>query len=666
VSARTAIAAASAGQPYWIRVRWQLAVELVLLAVLVWLAVAVRLTGLGDHTDLSDEGIRGVQLRLLAAGYKPVSEIYASQGPLSLWMFYPAVAMFGPEIVIARLTVVAASLIVMAASVWIARLAAGPVAGIAAGAVLAVSPVFLDNSRLAFVEVPSIAPTVLGLVGLVIFRRTERRAWLVASAVMLAIGALAKPMAAVAGLPALILILAPRLNGWGSEDARGRHWRLRTVDLALFAAAGLVVCGAVVAMVGPTTLYDQVVAYRLGARAVRGWDLMTNVTLVVGQLRLHGWGVLLAVLVGVALVALRGGWLGVAVVGWLLGALAALLVYSPLWEKHVAYAMPPLAILAGVGVSSAALLATRPIEWRRLVLGVSAVAAIVLIGSHLPTLMSGTRAIVYRHAGSDLSRYADDLEIVSAATTPDQFVVVDDAYLAMVTGRLTPPFLADLSWNRILARAVTADQAINETRRFDTKVVILQDDHLGQVQRYLSWADREYVLVKSYVQRRPARFRRVYAQTGVDLGAVRDALRASLSEPTDVRIGPAALLGYELERREIKPGSRVDLTLMFEALQDRPPEHALIVRLRDRAGEAAWESEWKVGDGTQELHAWQAGGWQSQTIRLLVDDVPEGSYTLTIALHRPNGNAARVEARSGARAWGKSDELDLGEVLVIR
>jgi hypothetical protein len=291
--------------------------------------------------------------------------------------------------------------------------------------------------------------------------------------------------------------------------------------------------------------------------------------------------------------------------------------------------------------------------------------AVILVGVHLPTLAAGTRAIVYRHAGSDLSRYADDLEIVKAATVPGEFVVIDDAYLAMMTGRLAPPPLADLSWSRIQARALTAEQAIAETRRYDSKIVILQDDHLGQVQRYLTWADREYILVKSYTQRRPARFRRVYAAPSVNLTAVREALRATLRVPTDVRIGPAALLGYDLERREIKPGSRVDLTLMFEALQNRPPEHALITRLRGRSGETAWEGEWKVGDGTQELHTWQAGGWQSQTLRLLIDDVPEGSYTLTIALQRPNGNAATVDARSGARAWG-SDEIDLGDVLVIR
>jgi hypothetical protein len=133
-----------------------------------------------------------------------------------------------------------------------------------------------------------------------------------------------------------------------------------------------------------------------------------------------------------------------------------------------------------------------------------------------------------------------------------------------------------------------------------------------------------------------------------------------------VTIGPAALLGYELERREIKTGSRVDLTLLFQALQDRPPEHALVTRLRDASGKVAWEGEWKVGDAGQELQTWPAGRWQEQTMRLLVEDVPEGSYTLTIALQRPNGGPAPVTAQSGARASAGGDELDLGEVRVIR
>ena len=655
---------ASAGH---LRTAVAVAAELGLYLAIFWLALSLRLTSLADPTDLSDEGIRGVQLRLRAAGFKPVSEIYASQGPLSLWLFYPAVALFGPTLVVGRLTVVVASLVVMLATALLARRVAGAVAGLAATAILAVSPVFLDNSRLAFVEVPSLAPTLVGLLLVVQFRRSERRLWLVISAVLFAVGALAKPMAAIAGLPAAILLLAPALDGPISlRSVGGRSLRARLTDLALFSVVGLAVCVAVVLAVGPATLYEQVIVYRIGARAIRGWDFWQNASLIAGQLWLNGWGVLLAAGVGAVGVLLDRRALGLAVLAWLVGGIAALLAYSPLWEKHVTYVLPPLAILAGAGFGSIVPLAFRQWDARRLALAAPAVAAVALVASYLPTLESTVRSVVYRHAGDDFNRYSDDLYMVQAATEPGDFAVVDDAYLAMLAGRLTPPFLADLSWNRILARALTADQAIAATRQFGTKALVLQDDHLGQIQRYLTWADREYVLAKAYVQRRPARFRRVYLSPDVDLATVGANYRGTLANQTEVQIGPAALLGYELERRELKSGSRVDLTLMFQALQDRPPEHALILRLHDRNGETAWQSEWKVGDGGQELHTWSAGRWQALTLRLLVDDVPEGAYTLTVGLQRPNGGPAPVTATAGARAWGNVGEVDLGEVRVVR
>src|SRR5688572_27065589 len=107
------------------------------------------------------------------------------------------------------------------------------------------------------------------------------------------------------------------------------------MDLAIFTATGAVVCAAVVLAVGPTTLYEQVVTYRLGARAVRGWDLATNARLILEQARLNGWGVLLAGGVGLAAAGVDRRPLGLAVASWLAAALAALLAYSPLWEKHV-------------------------------------------------------------------------------------------------------------------------------------------------------------------------------------------------------------------------------------------------------------------------------------------------------------------------------------------
>ncbi|MCC7372825.1 MAG: glycosyltransferase family 39 protein [Chloroflexi bacterium] len=637
--------------------------EAALLAGVLALAVAVRLPGLADPTDLSDEGIRGVQLRLLAAGFKPVSEIYASQGPLSLWLFYPLTALLGPDIVVGRLTAVLASLLALGASAVLARSLAGPLAGIATGLVLAVSPVFLENSRLAFVEQPSLAPTALGLALLVRYRQAGGRGWLIGSVVLLAVGTLAKPMAAVAGFGALVLILAPPA---ASAGERARSWPARLTDLGIYTTVGLAVCALAIVAIGPQVVYEQVVAYRVGARAARGWDMLANGQIVAQELQRDSLGVWLAALLGGVVTLVRRPPLGIAVLAWTVGAAGALLVYSPLWPKHVTYLLPPLAILAGTGFAEVARLgfgSRAPVQLAAG--GVAGVAALIVL-AQAPGLAAETRSIVYRHAGSDMRRYADDLAIVQAAAGPDQFVVVDDAYLAMVTGRLVPPPLADLSISRIGARALSADQAIADTRRFDARVLVLTDDHLGGVQRYLTWADREYVLVKGYVQRRPNRYRRVYVAPGVDLTAARAAMLGSLAQQTDVTLGPALLLGYDLESRTIKTGSRVDLTLMLEATQDRAPEHALITRLRDASGDTAWEGQWKIGEGSQELHTWKSGQWQVQTMRLLVDDVPPGEYTLTIGLPRPNAGPARVTARAGAEALPSREELSLGDVTVLR
>jgi hypothetical protein len=639
----------------------------VAITLIVVVAVGARLIGLSDQTGISDEGIRGIQLRLMAAGFQPVSEIYASQGPLSLWVFYPLTALFGPDILVARVTVVLSSLIALGGVFVLGHELDGWPAALAAALILALSPLFLENSRLAFVEVPSAMLTVLAIVLAARFRACGRWPWLVASALLLALGTLAKPMGAIAAPATAVLLLASD-RPIGVAATFRRLWRRRLLDLLLYGGVGLAVCAIVIAAIGPAAVYDEVISYRLAARATRGWDFATNLGLVWGELDRNGPGLLVAAAIGLVATAARRRPIEIATVAWLLAGLVALLLYSPLWPKHVAYVMPPLALLAGGGVAA---IWRALVDTRRATLRWSGAAGALLVAGLLlwsgPAIAADDRALIYRHPSSDLARYRDDVRIATAATRPGDFIVMDDAYPAMLTGRLTPPWLADLSWNRILARALTPDQAIELTRQYHSRVLGIQDDHLGQLNRYLSWADREYVLVKTYAQRRPVRFRRVYVSRDVDRRPILDALRASIATPTEVTLGPVDLLGYELERRELKGGSRVDLTLLWQARQDTPPEHALVVRLRAADGAAAQESEWKVGDGSQELHTWRAGDWQSQTLRLLVDNVSPGSYHLTLALTMPRGGAEPVTLHSGpVTVPPDGDEIDLGDVSVVR
>src|SRR5690349_20954741 len=67
----------------------------VLLGIILIVAAFMRLVRLSGTSGDLDEGIRGIQLLLMSAGYRPMQEIYSSQGPLLLDMLYPLYRAFG-------------------------------------------------------------------------------------------------------------------------------------------------------------------------------------------------------------------------------------------------------------------------------------------------------------------------------------------------------------------------------------------------------------------------------------------------------------------------------------------------------------------------------------------------------------------------------------------
>jgi hypothetical protein len=302
----------------------------------------------------------------------------------------------------------------------------------------------------------------------------------------------------------------------------------------------------------------------------------------------------------------------------------------------------------------------RPAGW-----GVLGLAAVGLYLGTLPALVDDDRRLIGRQSTADALRFADDLRAIAAATRPDDFIVMDDAYLALLTGRLLPPAMADLSWTRIRARTLSSDAAKAETERFGARAIVIQDDHLGQLPRYVEWVDRNYVLVKSYVQRVPKRYRRVYVSRGVDLPTVRAALAAGIETPIRAEIGPALLLGYSLDAGDFSSGMPFSLTLHWEALVDSPPKYAVILRLRDADWQVAQELAFEIGDGEQEFPSWRAGQWQFQTLVVPVDGrVASGSHTLTLALEPTRGPPATIRADRDVAVVEAGAELDLGSISV--
>ena len=126
-------------------------------------ALAMRLVNLETYTGKFDEGIRVEQLLLMQAGFRPVRDIFAAQGPLSLDSFFVPYLAFGQTLGAARAAVVIYSLLGLTAVYWVGNLLSGRLGGGLAATVLVLSPLYLKNSRLALLEVPALVPATVAL-----------------------------------------------------------------------------------------------------------------------------------------------------------------------------------------------------------------------------------------------------------------------------------------------------------------------------------------------------------------------------------------------------------------------------------------------------------------------------------------------------------------------
>ena len=132
--------------------------ETLALGVILVGSAFMRLVRLNSTSGDLDEGIRGMQLLLVSAGYRPVQEIYSSQGPLLLDMLYPLYHLFGETLAAARLAVGVYSLVGILGAYWVGRVVGGPIGAATAAVLLALSPTYLRTSRQALAEVPALAP----------------------------------------------------------------------------------------------------------------------------------------------------------------------------------------------------------------------------------------------------------------------------------------------------------------------------------------------------------------------------------------------------------------------------------------------------------------------------------------------------------------------------
>jgi 4-amino-4-deoxy-L-arabinose transferase-like glycosyltransferase len=513
-------------------------VEPLALGLLVILALQLRLSNLGAYTGSFDEGIRSQQLFLMSAGYRPFRDIFSSQGPLLLDLLYPFFWAFGQTLEAARMGVVFFSVVGIAGAWWIARHVAGPVAGVAAVLVLGISPVYLEDSRLALAEVPTIAPTLLAIGALLIYGRGGSRGWLVVSAGLCAVSLLIKPMAAHVGVPLAALIVM-------SGAADRSTWLRRTIlDLAIYGIVVAAVSALVVIALGPAQVWDNLGAYRSGAGHALGSDWATNLRLTRNVMANERVGFFALAMAGTVLGLRLRPTVGLPLALWVVAILAMFLLYGDLADKHIVYLVPPLALLAAVGVgltadvwrrlltllgprffvilsaakdpgirargpgSFAALRMTRGGPGRVTALDTGAalvgLAAVALYVWTLLPLYRADRYLIWEaeevaERRRDRAAELDMAEVMRSQANPDEWVLSDNPNAAFQARRKVIPSLVDTSGTRVDAGSLTSPIAIDAVTRYRPAVVVTWARRLGRLDDFTRWlTESGYRLDRTY------------------------------------------------------------------------------------------------------------------------------------------------------------------------
>lgn len=203
-----------------------------------------------------DEGVYLAQTDALLHGQRLGTDVFAAQPPGFHWLLLAVAHVDGLGVDQVRLGVLALALIGVVAAYSLGRtLAGGPAAGLAAAAILAVTPPYPTFAAQASADMPG---TVLALVALAcVIGARGRRSWLVVGGLIFAAAESVKLDALILLLPVLIYTALRRLRG---------------SELGIFVGAALLALGAGVAIIGGAlpAVWHGAVSYHLAARSAGG------------------------------------------------------------------------------------------------------------------------------------------------------------------------------------------------------------------------------------------------------------------------------------------------------------------------------------------------------------------------------------------------------------
>ncbi len=421
------------------------------LALAALVAAQVLLFGrlVGTDTDY-DEGVYLTSLDALEHGQRLGEDVFAPQPP-GWYLLLRLISLAGADSVRGfHIGMVVVAIATCLAAYLLARTLAGPVAGLAAAALLTVAPPFPLFAHRVLADIPPLGASLLAF-WLAWEARARRSAGVAAAAGATLAAALAlKPTAALA-LPAFLLLLLWERSG------RGRAAVAALAGAATVAAAFLIAYRDVL-----DELWQSVVVYHREARDTPAVIDKTHELVTFLNWRTpFAWLVVAGLVASLAL--LRRRRIDAVWALWLWAALSTgfLVYYRPLHYNHLLVLPVVLAVPAGIAVGAVAARA------RLRNLAVAALALLLVAG-----YVQQQRRVV-------LDDVPEEAELVQAAellrreTGPDDLVVSDHSIVPYLADRRVPGELVDTARLRFQTGSLTPRSVLETIDRKRVSAVVV-------------------------------------------------------------------------------------------------------------------------------------------------------------------------------------------------
>ena len=606
----------------------------ILLTVVVLASFGLRILFLKNLRWTYDEAIHVLFAQMLDRGYAPYSEVFVSYPPLYVLSMDWTWQLFGT---VESLQILMA-IYTMAGLVGVALIAfrlGGIWAGLFAPIFISLEPEFFRGSRAVLTEIPSISMATLAIAFAAFYlwgnKTKQGRGWLVASGLTLAISLMLKILLpfVVALIPLMILVhqyqIAKNTDNPASRTFLSlslSFWQ-KTVVYGLIWGAALIFPIIVFTLIFDIpALIDQAILFRFASRGAYEGEI-NNFAFMLTIFR-DNWPIALLAIIGLwPLIRFQfsKGWF---VLAWLLFAAIFALIQVPLRDKHLPMLLPPLTILAGLGVSWLVQLTKR--MWKQKpVVGIASVLLLTLV---LSVYFWQTMQVFIAYSNYQTQYLSDDKQIlvdfIQQFTSPNDCLITDDPSLAFVTNRPVPPNLAEASSARLRSGYLTETMLEEIATNNDCQIVApVARRFKRSVPDFVEWAKANYLNLWLY-------------DNETEVLIAKPVAHSQPQQIVNARFGDQVeLVGYDLW--PVSDGAGY-LSLYWRPLQPFTQDYTIFVHVRDEQNNTIINADHQPYNGLIPTQRWPVNETIKDTIRLPVSpEVPTGSYNIYAGMYLPDG-----------------------------